>query len=215
MSRKIKGVLFDFDGTLVDSNRIKVDCFFKVVTTFQNSSEIMAQVLNRSEVGDRYNVFFEFLLRALPHEDNSAIHKQLVHNYTMLTERLVGAARKLDGVDAALAFLSRLSIPFAISSATPTGTLKRIVAAHEFSCEFAEIYGSPQKKVEHISQFADLLSCRPEHLLYVGDSEIDRVSARYMGCHFFGVGKDSTRFCEPPSILLSQLENFSHHFDKY
>jgi beta-phosphoglucomutase-like phosphatase (HAD superfamily) len=50
----IKCVVFDFDGTLVDSNDIKRDTFFDIVQPWDASGEVVAEVFERWPGADRY-----------------------------------------------------------------------------------------------------------------------------------------------------------------
>ena len=50
----IKCVVFDFDGTLVDSNGIKREVFFEIVRDQDPGGEIVAGVFERWPLADRY-----------------------------------------------------------------------------------------------------------------------------------------------------------------
>ena len=45
-------------------------------------------------------------------------------------------------------------------------------------------------------------------LLLVGDSEIDRQSAKNVGSHFIGIGKNFDRFSSKPKYFLKDLKQF-------
>jgi len=57
---KIRSVVFDFDGTLVDSNAIKRQMFFETTSSLGNISDIVEQILKK-ESGDRNVVFREIV----------------------------------------------------------------------------------------------------------------------------------------------------------
>ncbi|MDX2479991.1 MAG: hypothetical protein QNK24_06615, partial [Desulfuromusa sp.] len=48
-------VVFDFDGTLVNSNDIKRETFFDVARSWDPKGEIVAEVLKDWPTADRYN----------------------------------------------------------------------------------------------------------------------------------------------------------------
>ena len=52
-----KCIVFDFDGTLVNSNSIKRDTFFEIAAQVSDSEHIMEEVLHRSAGKDRYWIF--------------------------------------------------------------------------------------------------------------------------------------------------------------
>jgi phosphoglycolate phosphatase-like HAD superfamily hydrolase len=50
----IKCVVFDFDGTLVDSNEIKRESFFEIARAWDSTGEVVAAVFERWPAADRY-----------------------------------------------------------------------------------------------------------------------------------------------------------------
>ena len=50
----IKCVVFDFDGTLVDSNTIKRETFFAIARPWDSSGKIVAEVFERWPAANRY-----------------------------------------------------------------------------------------------------------------------------------------------------------------
>ena len=59
----IRCVDFDFDGTLVDSNAIKRDCFFETFTDLDPGGETVAHVLDVVQPGDHYDIVREIATR--------------------------------------------------------------------------------------------------------------------------------------------------------
>ena len=55
----IRCVVFDFDGTLVDSNAIKRAAFFEAVHTVDPNGAYMEKVLQAPKPGDRFEVMGE------------------------------------------------------------------------------------------------------------------------------------------------------------
>ena len=53
-------VVFDFDGTLVDSNHIKIKGFYDVIEPSEAQRNLMSSILD-SNSGDRSQIFLEFL----------------------------------------------------------------------------------------------------------------------------------------------------------
>lgn len=201
----IRGILFDFDGTLVDSNQCKADGFYEVISDIPDAAQHMRAILADPEIGDRTQIFAALTRRLLPAEEAELRAGELIAAYTRLTEARVGIAPKRAGALSALDGLRTMGLPIGISSATPRETLKAILVRQQLAPYFRDTYGAPESKVEHIAAFSQELSCAPEQLAYVGDSEVDRVAAAAMGCHFIAVGDDWDRFAAPPSDLMSDL----------
>ena len=69
--------------------------------------------------------------------------------------------------------------------------------------------GAPKSKEYHLRRLSVLISCSLSELVFVGDSEIDQKTAKNVGSHFIGIGKNSDRFIDRPKYLLKDLTNFS------
>ena len=52
-----KCAIFDFDGTLVQSNEIKKETFYEVTQNFSELSSILDKILSNPDSGDRYKIF--------------------------------------------------------------------------------------------------------------------------------------------------------------
>ena len=71
-------VTFDFDGTLVDSNQVKVQSFYKIVEDYDPSGSTVTEVLQRCSHEDRYGITRElareFMAKGLipPHQTQSS-----------------------------------------------------------------------------------------------------------------------------------------------
>lgn len=119
----IRCVAFDFDGTLVDSNAIKRDTFFRVVEDFEAGALLMDGILSREDAGDRYWIF-EHFAAAL---NRSEIAHDLADRYTQLCERNIAAAPEIKGALKALKRLRNMGMELFVNSATPEVALKKII----------------------------------------------------------------------------------------
>ena len=202
----IKYAVFDFDGTLVDSNNIKLNAFFQVTNNLPNSKAIIEEILLR-DVGDR-NTIFEFFSHAMYSEHGISVNiNDLISNYTLLCEDEVSQAISTKDSDESLEKLLSMGIKIFISSATPEQTLNIIVNKRGNSHLFNGIYGSPNSKEMHIHNIRRLFQCHSSEIIYVGDSEVDRVAALRTNCHFFGIGHDFSRFSIKPQVLRETLHD--------
>jgi phosphoglycolate phosphatase len=202
----ISYVVFDFDGTLVDSNEIKTQAFFDVTSGIPNANKILTSILKIQDFGDRYKIF-DYLCRELKsNNDNLRFNsKLLVEKYTNLCERKILEAPYIFGTQETLDQLYKLNFKLFISSATPQKELIKIVKQKKIHNYFEKIYGSPQSKFQHIINIIMDRNCDPSEILYLGDSEVDRTTSLMSNCHFIGVGSDSSRFDVRPKILIDSL----------
>ncbi len=201
----IHGVIFDFDGTLVDSNAIKRACFFEVARHLPGSDGLLNEILADPEAGDRYAVFEQFVSRHPTAGRGSADAKGLASRYTALCETRIVQAPEIAGASEVIGTLKKAGLYLAISSATPQTTLLRIVAARGMSDFFEEVLGTPEDKRSHIEQVLHHTGRTPSNIVYVGDSEMDQQAALTTDCHFIGLGTTMERFRSRPQHLVSDL----------
>lgn len=186
----IRCVVFDFDGTLVDSNSIKRQAFFEVAGTFRNGTEMMERILGGAADRDRYWVFDEFA-RGLPGEADPA---ELAERYTRICQERIAAAPEILGARACLERLRSEGKHLFLNSATPAGPLANLVRLRHLECLFEAIYGAPAAKHENLAAIRARHRYAPEEMLVVGDGESDRVSAEMTGCHFVAVENADNNF---------------------
>ncbi len=208
----IRCAVFDFDGTLVDSNEIKRRAFFEIAREFDPDGELVREVLDRRPSGDRYHVArglaAELATRgALPGaccvED---LAKLLADAYTAHCERAVSACDEVAGATDALARLAARGLPLFVNTATPREAMLPILRRRGLDRFFAGVYGGPSNKLENLRDIAERVGARPRELLFVGDGEDDRRVAAAFGCAFVGVVLDvGGRFERAPERRIPDL----------
>jgi len=209
----IRGVIFDFDGTLVDSNDIKRKSFYSVTKDIAGAGNLLDKILSTPESGDRYDIF-ETLSKELKLVNNINVESsKLSNHYTELCEYEVSRAPEIEGVSKTVNELKKTGVKLFISSATPENTLKRIIEMRKWNEMFDMVLGSPYSKIDHVAKILKDNNLTVSDILYVGDSEVDKNTALKIGCKFIGIGNNSKRFSIKPSVLLNTLENFTTKLD--
>lgn len=207
--------MFDFDGTLVDSNEIKREAFFTVSNHLSSSKKIMFEILSMTDLGDRYDIFNRYSKR-LKEEFKFIIDEDfLVDKYTEICEKNVSLAQSILGFDSLLNYLKKTDLKVIISSATPIITLKKIIINRKIDNFFDHIYGSPESKVEHIKKVIKAYNISPKEILYVGDSEVDMQASLISGSFFIGVGNDYSRFLSDQHQLVNNLDSIKNILDQF
>jgi phosphoglycolate phosphatase-like HAD superfamily hydrolase len=197
----IRGVVFDFDGTLVDSNHIKRDSFFAVVDAIPGGRNIMERVLFAPDCGDRYAVFDRFVeISGLP----TTRKNQLIRQYSEYCDSNIAVCRDMPGAMAAMRQLRSQHVLLFVNSATPERELRPIVLGREFGTLLTGIFGAPASKSENLQKIISMSSARPDEIVVVGDGRQDREAALSVDCHFIPVFSAS-RGANGDIIPLSDL----------
>ena len=200
----IRCVVFDFDGTLVDSNRIKQDTFYNVVANIERGREILDQIFSLPSPGDRYEIFARFVKEASLLSGSDA---KLARQYAKLCEDEISSAPEMPGAQATLKDLHEKGLKLFINSATPHQDLQPIVLRRNLHHVIAASLGGPTSKFENLQTIMKQTGIRPHEIAVVGDGDDDRISARLANCLFIPVfeARGHTNDEPPPLDNLKEL----------
>lgn len=209
----IKAVVFDFDGTLVLSNRIKYDAFYQTAEAHGLDRERVMALRHAHPGFNRHEIFAE-LSRQLRAEGFADIPDgpTFVATYADIVTREVTRCAWVPGAEAALDSLAARRLALFINSATPSDGLLPIVERRGMRARFQRVLGGPDSKITNLNRIAQQTGLAPEDMVMIGDGEDDRVAAAAFGCHFVGVefeteahGRPAHRLTEKPRHLVSDL----------
>ena len=186
-SLDIRVVVFDFDGTLVDSAPIKTEAFTELYRPY--GDEVAEEVRRRHLAAEGVSRFVKFRewheeLLGLSITDDDA--DRLSAKFDQLVEARIIDAPEIAGAHGALVALSE-KLPMYVASATPEAPLRRIVVARGMSGFFAGVRGTPTTKTSVLKDVAKAHRCDRPQVLMVGDAESDRQAAQLAGASFVGV----------------------------
>jgi len=187
----IKIIVFDFDGTLVDSNRLKHDAFFEVFPADEHHARTVQRVLSEMNEQSRF-VILEVILQRLGLKKGAGLGRKVKELADRYNEIVISGAKNCPEMPAAETVLKSLSGRYRLylSSMTPDKELKEIVRFRNWSGYFEDIYGYPHQKSATIQQIMERENARPGQVVVVGDGNSDRQSADANACCFVQVTPD-------------------------
>ena len=182
---RYKGVIFDLDGTLVNSIEDIADSMNSVLRTY--GFPVHGTDEYKGFVGRGMT---NLVIRALPDDARDDERIGLCRD-AMLAEygaNYLNKTRPYDGIIDLLRELARLNIERAVFSNKVDHLTKKIVAELFSGCNFAVILGSgpelPEKPdPKGVLAISSRLNIQPGNLIYVGDSDVDMQTARNAGMH--------------------------------
>lgn len=182
-------VIFDFDGTLVDSAKAKRAAFFAVFPDTPLHHAIINGVLEGDPDGSRHHVIplmIERMQAAGLDQECALLSGDLVANYGSVSETAVKQAPEVQGASALLAALSP-HMELHLCSATPRATVRAHVEARGWEPYFVTIEGHPAVKAVEVKRVIDAGGFKPQRVAVVGDGISDEQAARANGCRFVAI----------------------------
>lgn len=214
---RLEAVLFDLDGTLVDTLPDITWCLNQVLLE-HGCPALTAQTV-RGYIGGGATAMIERVATQFGIADALAMHQRYV---TLYQNNLVQFSRPFSGVLALLEGCRQLQVPLAIVTNKADEMARQVADALLPQNTFGTILGhrvgrslKPQPEVAW--EAARRLSVDPQRCLFVGDTEIDLQTARAAGMHSaavtwgYGLTPDlqaqTPNFCcEHPAELLRILQ---------
>lgn len=189
---RIQVIVFDFDGTLVDSSAPKRRAFYQLFPDRKPYRSIIDAVLAVYVEESRYVILEQVLGRledrGVEGERGTTIEK-LAERYNELALAAVTECAEKPNASQALANLGQ-GRQLYLSSGTPVLSLMELVARRGWAHHFEDVFGYPATKVDTLATIMKREDCPARQVLVVGDGHSDQESARVAGCGFFPVAGD-------------------------
>ena len=184
----IKVIVFDFDGTLADSNRLKYNAYFELFPDDEHHCRTIRNVLSEINEKSRFVILEEILRRISPKKE-AGFTREVEDLADRYNEIVLTGAKMCPEIPAAETMLKSLSQRYRLylSSTTPETPLKEIIDYRKWGIYFEDIFGYPHQKTATIQHIMKRETAKHNEVLVVGDGNSDRKSAAENGCFFVHV----------------------------
>ena len=182
-----QAIIFDFDGVIVESGKIKTQAFAELYRPYgEDVVNAVVQFHTQNGGMSRYRKFRHFqehLLNEPP--PTEAQEKALDIRFSELVVEAVIAAEAVPG---AIELIRQQSarIPLFVASGTPEAELKVIVERRGLTRYFTGVRGAPAVKKALIADILSAHALKPESVLMIGDAMADLEGAEANGTAFLG-----------------------------
>lgn len=184
---RFDAVVFDFDGTLVDSAPAKYKAFFDIFPGDDAIQRIVAEILRRDPDGSRHAVIPRMI--ELMREQGIAqvgSERDRIAAYGEAVLQAVAACPTLERAEEAL-LLAHKSGKVHVSSNTPQEPLRDLLDRRGWLPMIDGIHGYPARKTDTLRAVVAQSGGNAKRVLAVGDGPSDEDAARAVGCPFVRV----------------------------
>ena len=174
----IKAIIFDFDGVIAESVSVKTEAFAEIYRPYGNNLEQKVVEHHLANGGiSRFEKFRLYHNEFLGVDLTESELADLADQFSYLVLDKVIAAPYVQG---AYEFLSEYHhvYDFFISTGTPESEIVSILEEKQLMRFFRKVYGSPEKKTEHVSRILRNGNYQSNEVVFVGDSPSDCDAAR-------------------------------------
>jgi HAD superfamily hydrolase (TIGR01549 family) len=210
MSRNLRAVLFDWDGTLVDTCEPVYRAYARMFADY-------GIVFDRDVYASTYSPAWQHTYRSvqLPEEHWPAADRKWLEYFDQEP-----IARMIDGVPDALQTLTMRNLACGIVTSGTRSRVVRELAAHRVEHHFAGVVcgdDGPRRKPdpEALRVCLDRIRVAPEDAAYIGDSAEDVMMARAAGVFCVGVRgtypNHDSLVAASPDFVADTLAGAVHH----
>ncbi|MCW9034193.1 MAG: HAD hydrolase-like protein [Rhodospirillales bacterium] len=175
--------VFDCDGVILDSNRIKTNAFRTVVSDYgeKAAEQLVSYHVQHGGISrfEKMAYFFEEILRRKPEAGEV---ENVLDNFARASREGLMSCAESEGLRDLLGAIPE-DVPRLVVSGSAQEELRDVFDKRGLSSHFSGIYGSPDNKITILNRERDKgVVGTPS--LYIGDSKYDYVAATECGLDF-------------------------------
>lgn len=182
-----KVIFFDFDGVILDSADIKTEAFYELFLSYGvDVATKVREYHQRNQGVSRFEKFKHIHQEILKKQYSDDIAQTYSNAFSKLVLYKVLNCKYVEGVIEFLKDISTKGIQSYVLSATPQSELRQICQTRGLLRYFADVFGSPETKIELGKRIIRASAVKKEDIVFIGDSMSDFDAAQRLGVSFIG-----------------------------
>ena len=182
----IKAIVFDFDGVILESAKIKTEAFADVVKDYPKQQAEAFVAYHMIHMGISRHVKFRYFIEEILKQPYCEETEQELAD--RFSDIVFSRIMECPYVPGAKDFLDRnyRKYDLYVASGTPKAELEQIMEGRDLTQYFKQIYGTPMKKEEIVDVICHDYGYAKEEMVFVGDAATDKNAAYHTGLKFIG-----------------------------
>ena len=198
--------IFDCDGVILDSNKLKTEAF-EYALTLEDKSDVERLIQYHKDNGgiSRYEKFDHFYTKICPSLQKDLKVKQALKSFA---EKVSEEMLRVDLIPGILDFINKISLlnkKIFVNSGSDENELNDVFKARNLASHFEKIFGSPSNKIQNIERIS-YFNKIDERAIFFGDSISDHNAAKEFGMEFVFISGYSEWKHPDPSIKYQFLD---------
>jgi HAD superfamily hydrolase (TIGR01549 family) len=184
--RKLKAIIFDFDGVICESNNVKKEAFGRLFDDYSEQVQKDVVDLHVQNGGlSRYWKFEQIYKNILKEPLTEERSQELGEKFSSYVFEGVVNSPYVKG---AYEFLQKYhnKLLLLVASGTPHEEMMRVIEAKGLGAFFADVCGAPTLKGQIINRFIEQYDLAKEEVVFVGDAINDYDGAKDADVEFIG-----------------------------
>lgn len=180
----LKGIIFDFDGVIAESIDIKTNAFAEIYNEY-GSNVVEKVIKHHNEHGgisryEKFRYYHEtFLKKTLKEREVLSLANQFSK---LIIDKVIDAPYVPGVLNFIIDNYKRYKL--FISTGTPSHEIKQILTGRDILHYFIKVYGSPDKKENHIMEISNKYKIEFNEMVFIGDAKTDLDAAKKFGVKF-------------------------------
>lgn len=200
----LKAAIFDWDGTITDSNDVKTQAFLDIFAEcgFPAAQYICSYQKTHGGISrfEKYRHYFQTFFNRQP---TQAELRQFGINYAALCRQKLLQTPFIPGAVETLTLLSEAEISSFIITGSPAEEIYFLAKERGILPLLKGILGSPQNKQQHLTQILSQNGFAPNEVVFLGDALTDYNAAQACKVPFIGIcpSQDASPFPKRTKIM--------------
>ena len=204
--KKIKLIIFDYDGVICNSVSVKTDAFIELYKSLKpNQLEVLKKYHLDNGGISRYEKIKYFEKLFFNKEIDVRELNSKAHQFSKLVKKKVIDSDFLPGVISFVKNCNKRGIYTFICTGTPHYEILEILESQGIKNLFNDVFGSPESKISIIKRILKKYNFTNLECLFVGDAMTDHKAAKETNVNFIGIKNSETTF--PSNTTL--ISNFN------